>query len=135
MKRALLFDMGVAIVLLLFAGVTPVVDKIQVKFWNTKWYARAVLPDTSTAELNSATDLTYTQWQALFEKHWLAMQEPPDLKVLYDCPTYTIRDPNDGNLVLEWKPDNLRLTVTKLNVAILRESTTRMNDLFTKGIP
>jgi hypothetical protein len=126
------FGMGFAILLLVAA---PVVDKLQVRLWNGKWYARAILPDASKVELKSDTDLTYSEWIALFEQHWEAMQnEEPNLPVLYENATYAIRDPNDGNLILEWKPDDVRLNITETNLPALRNSTTRMNTIF-EGMP
>ena len=132
MKRAILFGMGFAILLLVSA---PTVDRFQVRLWNGKWYARGIMPDASKVELKSNTDLRYSEWMVLFDQHWEDIQNTePNLPIRYENATYAILDPNDGNLILEWKPDNMRLNITKTNLPALRNSTTRMNAIF-EAIP
>lgn len=132
MKRAILFGMGFAILLLVSA---PVVDKFQVRLWNGKWYARGIMPDASKVELKSEIDLKYSEWIALFDQHWENIQNTePNLPVLYENNVYAILDPNDGNLILEWKLDNVRLNITETNLPVLRNSTTRMKAIF-EGMP
>ena len=132
MKKTLIFGLGVGLMLLLFGGATiePVTEKFQIKFWNGQYYCQGKFPDAITFELKSKEDLTYTQWRAKITQAWIASQEPPDLPILHETDDYAIRDPNDGNLVLEWKADALTVTVTKKNLPALVDSTARMNDIF-----
>ena len=132
MKRVMIFGLGVGLMLLLFAGVSlePVTDKFEVKFWNGSYWAKGRFPDSSTFELKSRTDLTYTAWKAKIVKAWADSQEPPGLPILYETNDYAIRDPNDGNLVLEWKSDGIRLIVTKKSLPALVDSTKQMETIF-----
>ena len=135
MKKSFVLGLGIGLMLLLFAGVSEVAtvtDKFELTLWNGQYYAKVVMPDGSKPELKSVTDLTHTQWKAKIQKAWEDSQKPPDLTVLYETDTYAVRDPNDGNLVLEWKPDNLRLNVTKKNLVNLTDSTKKMGELFVK---
>ena len=136
--RALIFGLGVGLFLLLFAGasVEPEVTKFQVSFWDmTKTYeCKGKFPDGSTFNLNSKDDQTYCQWIEKIKIAWQASQEPPDLPILYETDDYAVRDPNDGNLVLEWKADDVRVTVTKKNLPALVDSTKKMQTIFA-GMP
>lgn len=132
MKKTLIFGLGAGILILLFAGVTPVVeftDKFEVKFWNESYWAKGKFPDSSTFELKSKDDLLYSEWKQMIKAAWEAQQEPPDLPILHETADYAIRDPNDGDLVLEWKADDARLTVTKKNLPALIDATKKMGEL------
>ena len=137
MKRTLTFTIFYCLLTIILlvgvavsAGVSvePVTEKFQIKLWNGQYYCQGKFPDTSTFELKSTEDLTYTQWKAKIVKAWADSQEPPEMPILYECDDYAIRDPNDGDLVLEW--NDVRLTVTKKNLPALVDSTNRMNNLF-----
>ena len=135
MRKTFVLGLGISLMLLMFAGVSEVAtvtDKFELTLWNGQYYAKARMPDGALQEIKSAEDLTYSQWKAKIQKAWEDSQKPPDLTVLYETDTYAIRDPNNGNLVLEWKPDNLRLNVTKKNLVDLTDSTKKMGELFVK---
>jgi len=137
MKKTLIFGLGTALLLLLFAGVsevTEITDRFELKLWNGQYYARARMPDGTIQEIKSADDLTYTQWKEKIRKAWKASQLPPELPILFETDDYAIRDPNDGNLVLEWKAGDVRLTVTKKNLPALVDSAKKMNTIFA-GMP
>ena len=112
--------------------IEPVTEKFQISYWEmTDTYGcKGKFPDGSTFDLKSKDDLKYTEWRAKMQTAWEASQEPPDLTILHETDDYAIRDPNDGNLVLEWKVDDVRVTVTKKNLPGLVDSTARMNDIF-----
>ena len=111
-------------------------EKFQISYWEmTKTYeCKGKFPDGSTFNLTSDADLTYTQWKEKIKAAWQAAQEPPDLPVLYETVDYAIRDPNNGDLVFEWKLDNVRLNVTKTNLPSIVEASKKMNTIFA-GMP
>ena len=74
-----------------------VVNKFEVKYWpdTQTYYVKVQFPDNTSQELNSKTDLTYTQWQALITTAWIAhtTRVPlpnqcvcPACKKPFDCP-------------------------------------------------
>ena len=138
MKKTFVLGLGIGMMLLMFAGVSEVsevatvTDKFELTLWNGQYYAKVRMPDGALQEIKSAEDLTYSQWKAKIQKAWEDSQKPPDLSILFETDTYAVRDPNNGNLVLEWKPDNLRLNVTKKNLVDLTDSTKKMGELFVK---
>jgi len=137
MRKIFILGFGLGLMLLFFAGVTEVAevtDKFELRLWNGQYYAKARMPDGNIQELKSADDLTYSQWKAKIQKAWEDSQEPPDLEILCETDVYAVRDPNDGNLVLEWKPDDIRFNVTKKNLAELTDATKKMNELFLKTL-
>ena len=78
-----------------------VVNKFEVKYWpDTKTYfCRVVFPDGTKQELNSKTDLTYSQWQEKITAVWIAHTTPvpgpaecqcPACKKTFICPNRTI---------------------------------------------
>ena len=63
--------------------------KFEVKLWNGNYYCKVIMPDGSKQELNSKSDLTYTQWQVKIQDAWDASQIPPEpdkCPLGYDCP-------------------------------------------------
>jgi hypothetical protein len=66
-------------------------EKMLLKWWNDKYYAKAKMPDGSIVELNSINDLNYQQWRALFVEHWQNQLPQPDGCPMHnpDCPNYT----------------------------------------------
>ena len=65
---------------------TDVTDKFIVKLWNGFYYAKVAFPDGTSAELKSADDLTYTQWQAKISTAWDAQQNPEPTEKECQCP-------------------------------------------------
>jgi len=51
-------------------------DKFELNFWNSQYYAKVRMPDGSLQEIKSATDLTYTQWKEKIEQAWTDSQIP-----------------------------------------------------------
>ena len=66
-------------------------EKMILKWWNGKYYAKARMPDSSLVELNSVNDLNYQQWRALFVEYWQDNPPIPDGCPMHnpDCPNYT----------------------------------------------
>ena len=66
-------------------------EKMLIKFWNYKYYSKAKMPDGSTVELVSDTDLNYQEWRTLFVAYWQNRPPDPDGCPLHnpDCPNYT----------------------------------------------
>ena len=111
-------------------------EKFQVSYWDmTDTYeCKGRFPDGNTFNLKSKTDLNYSQWKQKIKTAWEAYQEPPEMPVLYETDDYAIRDPNDGNLVFEWRKDDVKLNVTKTDMPVLAEGLKKMNELFA-GMP
>lgn len=109
----------------------PAVNKFQISYWDmTKTYeAKGKFQDGSTFNLTSDEDLTYSQWREKIEIAWQASQEPPEPPVLYETDDYAIRDPNDGGLVLEWKADDVKITVTKKTLPALADAVKKIGEL------
>lgn len=84
-----------------------IVDKFSVKFWNGQYYCSVIFPDGSRQELKSATDLTFSGWQAEIEKAWAASQVPPEL------PKTSLTEYADAEIKAEFERRKLTVGVAK----------------------
>lgn len=110
--------------------------KFQIALWNGQYYCRGRFPDGVGFELKSNTDLTYTQWEAMYQT---ALDEhdnpsPVDYPELYDGPFYRILNAKPI-LILEWKAEGQRLNIAQTDCTPLRDAAVRMRDIFIVGIP
>lgn len=78
-----------------------VVNRFEVKYWpDTKtYYCKVQFPDGTRQELNSKTDLTYTQWQQKIKDAWIVHTTPvpapdecqcPNCNKPFVCPNRTV---------------------------------------------
>jgi len=128
---SIIFGMGFAFIVLLFAGVS-LENKFQTWYWNNFYYAKMRMPDGNLVELKDANDLTFTQWKVKFLKHWLDSQKPvdPNYPVLFDNAMYSILEKDVNDLILYWKPDDARIEITPVRLKTLKIVTVQMTNVF-----